>query len=118
MAPVFSPPWRSHFHNREIYMSIHAMDEIIYVVTEIIGEKTGLVSQRHIEAVQANKGIKIADHILSDPSLFPILSRRSQKSRRNMISRIMNDRYELWNNCSRFKKRNFVWNLHSKKESS
>jgi hypothetical protein len=107
MAPVFSPAWRSHFHNREICMSIHAMDEIIYVVTEIIGEKTGLVSQRHIE-----------DHILADPSLFPILSRLSQKSRRNMISRIMNDRYELWNNCSRFKKRNFVWNLHSKKESS
>ena len=87
-------------------MSIHAMDEIIYVVTEIIGEKTGLVSQRHIE-----------DHILSDPSLFPILAGLSQKGRRNMISRIMNTRYELWNEPDRPKKRNRVWNMLKRRGS-
>lgn len=85
-------------------MNIHAIDEVVYVVTEIIGENSSLVSKRHIE-----------EYILADPSLFPVLAGASQKSRRNIISQVMNARYGLWNDRDRPKKRNFVWNMHQKK---
>ena len=81
-------------------MNPDAGDELEYIVTHRIGEKFKLISQRHIE-----------QHILEDPHLFPILAKLSQKGRRNMISRIMNARYELWNEPDRPKKRNRVWNM-------
>ena len=85
-------------------MNIDAGDELEYIVTVRIGEKFKLISQRHIE-----------QHILEDPHLFPILAKLSQKGRRNMISRIMNVRYELWNNPVRPKKRNRVWNMQKRR---
>ena len=87
-------------------MNIDAGDELEYIVTVCIGEKFKLASQRHIEK-----------HILEDPHLFPILARLSQKGRRNMISRIMNARYELWNEPDRPKKRNRVWNMLKRRGS-
>ena len=81
-------------------MNPDAGDELEYIVTHRIGERFKLISQRHIEK-----------HILDDPYLFPILAGLSQKGRRNTISRIMNARYELWNEPDRPKKRNRVWNM-------
>ncbi len=87
-------------------MNPDAAFELEYIVTHRIGEKFKLISQRHIER-----------HILEEPSLFPALAKLSQKGRRNMISRIMNVRYELWNEPDRPKKRNRVWNMLKRRGS-
>ena len=85
-------------------MNIDAAFELEYIVTHCIGEKFKLISQRHIE-----------QHVMEEPYLFPVLFKLSQKGRRNTISRIMNARYELWNEPDRPKKRNRVWNIQRRK---
>ena len=85
-------------------MNIDAAFELEYIVNVRIGEHFGLVSQRHIE-----------QHVMEEPYLFPVLFELSQKGRRNTISRIMNARYELWNDPERPKKRNRVWNIQRRK---
>ncbi|HOL42451.1 MAG TPA: hypothetical protein PLY78_11525 [Methanospirillum sp.] len=85
-------------------MNPDAINEVMYVVQNRIGEAFGLASLRNIE-----------EHILADRILFPVLFHMSQKGRRNTISKIMNDRYELWNIPDKPKKRNRVWNLQRKR---
>ncbi|HQB99664.1 MAG: hypothetical protein LC132_00575 [Burkholderiales bacterium] len=87
-------------------MNIDAVDEVLYIVTFCIGDDFNLVSVKNIE-----------NHVLQDPGIFPFLAKKEQKNRRNIISRIMNARYELWNDTKRTKIRNRVWNLRKKRGS-
>jgi hypothetical protein len=104
MEEIPGPARWCDLYHRRISMNINAIDEVLYIVNNCIREESGLVSLRYIE-----------NYILEYPGLFPFFSKFNQRDRRNLISRIMNARYEIWNDSRRTKIRNRVWDLRKKK---
>ena len=88
-------------------MNIHLADEVVFAAHQALGGQSTLVSRRSIE-----------QQIMENPGLYPLLNPVHQKSRRNIISRVMNSRYAQWGKNKGECPNSWVWQIRENQEDS